>query len=197
MKRIAIIVLTILVAFSSYAQAPGASKRVLDYNSQFGGPAGWKDLYSHFRGIEGVTTVYVSEAMFRLARRVPEIRVEAMGEEDLDLAPIISTLKYLYLINIPSDCQVEVSFRKTASKNQDLREVLERLFNSNSEWGKMEPYLEVNQGKEQVRINARTVGDIVTSFAMFVDEGDDTTLVFIEGEIPQKNLEEALGKVVQ
>ena len=192
MKRLAFFVISILVALNMYAQSPS----VIDYNSHFSGPATWKELYNHFRGIDGVTTVYVSEAMFRLARRIPEINVDA-GDGDLDLAPIISSLKYLYVINIPSDCQVEVRFKGLA-KNQSLREVMERLYNSYSEYGKLEPYLEVNQGKEeQVRVNAKTVGNVITTFAMFVNEGDESTLVYIEGEIPQKDLEDALGKVVR
>ena len=191
MKRLAFFVISILATVSLYAQSP----QVIDYNSHFSGPATWKELYSHFRGIDGVTTVYVSEVMFRLARRIPEIHVNA-GDGDLDLAPIIRTLKYLYVVNIPSDCQVEVSF-KGLRKNQTLREVMERLFTLNSDSSKLEPYLEVNQGKEQVRVNAKTVGDLITTFALFVDQGDEATLVYIEGEIPEKDLEQALGKVIR
>ena len=201
MTKLILFVVSIFVAVSSYAQAQDPSLRIINYNDAFSGPANWKETYSHFRGIDEVTTVYVSEAMFRLARRIPEINVDAIGDEDLNLAPIIKSLKSMYLINIPSECHVKVSDTKgsTFKVNRliDLRDVLERFFTTNSSVSKLEPYLEVNHGKEQIRINASTVGDVITTFAMFVNQGDEATLVFIEGEIPQKELEDALGKVMQ
>lgn len=202
MKKLILFVVSIFVAVSSYAQAQVSSVRVIDYNQYFSGVVNWKETYSKFRNINEGTTVYVSEAMFRLARRIPDINVDAIGDENLNLTPIIKSLKSMYLINIPSDCHVKVSITTGSSafkttKYQDLRDVLERHFTSNSSLSKLEPYLEVNHGKEQIRINAKTVGDIITTFAMFVNQGDEATLVFIEGEIPQKELEDALGKVMK
>lgn len=76
MKRIALIVITLMAALSMQAQ---------DY----------KSLYQKYSDDERVTAIYISPAMFKLIGKLPEVRIEDNG---VDFGPMIKSMTGFYLI---------------------------------------------------------------------------------------------------
>ena len=54
----------------------------------------WSDIYNRYSGKDGVSSVYISPAMFKLMQKLPEVQVEA---EEVDLTGIIRTFNGMYI----------------------------------------------------------------------------------------------------
>ena len=54
-------------------------------------------IYNTYSGKPGVQSVYISPAMFRLVGNLPELRI---SDDNLDIAPLVKSLKGFYLINM-------------------------------------------------------------------------------------------------
>lgn len=67
MKRAIMILLAATLAFTAAAQD-------------------WNSIYNRYSGKEGVSSVYISPAMFRLMKSLPDVEIES---EDVDLGGII------------------------------------------------------------------------------------------------------------
>ena len=57
-----------------------------------------KSLYEKYSDYEGVEAVYISPAMFKL---IGKLTID-MGEEDLDIARLVRSIKGMYILNMPS-----------------------------------------------------------------------------------------------
>ena len=77
MKRLYILLLTLCVAVSAFAQSG-------------------KDLYRKYSDLPEVSAVYVSPAMFRLIGRLPDV---SLDDSDIDLVPIIRTMTGFYMLS--------------------------------------------------------------------------------------------------
>jgi len=156
MKKIITTIALALTAVLAFAQSP-------------------KSIYTKYSDEKGVSAVYISQAMFRLIGRIPEIE---MNDSEVDLTPIIKSLSGMYIL----DCE--------------NAQVAERLLTDVKKYiasGDYELLMEAKDDGELVRMY--TVGDekVVKSFVLLSSDGDETTFISFEGEIPRDRLEQAVA----
>lgn len=138
-----------------------------------------KSIYKKYSDCEKVSAVYISPAMFRLMGQIPSLEIE---EEDVDLAPVIRSLKGMYIID---------------SENPDIRESVikdvERFVDSDD----YELLMEAKEEGEIVRIY--TVGNeqTVKGFVMLALEATELTFICIDGEMDRNDLDATFAKMIK
>lgn len=138
-----------------------------------------KSIYQKYSDCEKVSAVYISPAMFRLIGQIPNLEVE---DEDIDLTPVIKTLKGLYLIN---------------SENPDIRENIIKEVEKFVDSADYELLLEAKDEGETVRIY--TVGNeqTVKGFVMLAIEADELTFICIDGEMDRNDLDATFAQMMK
>ena len=156
MKRIIILFAALLLTCSAFAQ-------------------NGKGIYQKYSDADNVSAVYVSPAMFRLIGRIPDME---MGEENVNLTPIIRSLTGLYILN-----------SENAAINTDLRADAERFIKS----GKYELLMEAKDSGETIRMY--TVGNdkLIEGFVMLAAEPNEVTFICLDGQMPRKEFEELIA----
>jgi hypothetical protein len=156
MKRIIILFAALLLTCSAFAQ-------------------NGKSIYQKYSDADKVSAVYVSPAMFRLIGRIPDME---MGEENVNLTPIIRSLTGLYILN-----------SENPAINTDLRADAERFIKS----GKYELLMEAKDSGETIRMY--TVGNdkLIEGFVMLAAEPSEVTFICLDGQMPRKEFEELIA----
>lgn len=159
MKRIIILAALLLTTICSFAQSG-------------------KSIYEKYSDNEGVSAVYISPAMFRLIGKLPEVKADVEGGS-VDLAPVISTLTGMYLLNTSNE-QIKNS----------LYEDVKRFVSSR----KYELLMEAKDSGEAMRIY--TIGNekIVNGFVMISKDSEETAFICIEGNMNRSQLEALLSQ---
>ncbi len=157
MKRIVILFAALLLTCSAFAQ-------------------NGKSIYQKYSDAENVSAVYVSPAMFRMIGRIPDLEV---GEDNVNLSPIIRSLTGLYILN-----------SENPAINGNLRADAERFIKS----GNYELLMEAKDSGETVRMY--TVGNdrIIEGFVMLAAEPGEVTFICLDGQMPRKEFEELLAR---
>lgn len=134
-----------------------------------------KSIYQKYSDSKGVSSVYVSPAMFRLMKRIPDID---MGKGDVNLSPIIRSLDGLYIINA-EDSGIGEALRKDVEK-----------FVSKGEY---ELLLEAKDNGDKVEIYTVGNSKVITSFVLLALEPGESTFICFSGQIPREELEKTIG----
>ena len=157
MKRIIILFAALLLTCSAFAQ-------------------NGKSIYQKYSDAEKVSAVYVSPAMFRMIGRIPDLE---MGDDNVNLSPVIRALTGLYILN-----------SENPDINGNLRADAERFIKS----GKYELLMEAKDSGETIRMY--TVGNdrMIEGFVMLAAEPDEVTFICLDGQMPRKEFEELLAR---
>ena len=155
MKKILLVALAALIGASALAQDG-------------------KSIYNKYSEAEGVSAVYVSPAMFKLMKRVPDIDLEG---ESINLGPIIKNLTGMYILN---------------SENFEINEDMKRDVDRFIRRGDYEMLLEAKEDGEVTRIYTMGPEAVVTGFVLFTFEPDECSFICLNGEIPREALEELI-----
>lgn len=139
-----------------------------------------KSIYNEFSDLPGVSAVYISPAMFRMIRNLPELEVRS-GEDgrSVDLSSLIRSMKGFYMLSTERS-DIIPSMRKEADKimGRDKYELL----------------LEVKEDGDITRMY--TVNDLrrdlVTSLILMSAQANEFTLVLLDGEMSRSDLEKLL-----
>ena len=133
-----------------------------------------KSIYQKYSDAENVSAVYISPAMFRLIGKIPEPEI---NDSDVNLAPVIRSLTGMYILN-----------SENQAINASLRGDVDRFIKG----GRYELLMEAKDDGETVRMY--TVGDSKTieSFVMFVVDGDETTFICLDGQMPREQTEKLI-----
>ena len=133
-----------------------------------------KSIYQKYSDADNVSAVYISPAMFRLIGKIPELEI---NDSDLNLAPVIRSLTGMYVLN-----------SRNHSINDGLRGDVDRFIRG----GRYEMLMEAKENGSTVRMY--TVGDnkTIESFVMFVVDGDETTFVCLDGQMPREETEKLI-----
>ena len=137
-----------------------------------------KSLYQKYSDADGVSAVYISPAMFRLIGSIPDLEV---GEEKVNLAPIIQALDGFYILN-----------SENPDINSKLRADAERFINN----GKYELLMEVKDSGETVRMYTMGNERTVNGFAMLAAEPAEITFISLDGQMPRKEFEALIAKAM-
>ena len=134
-----------------------------------------RSIYNKYSDEKGVSAVYVSPAMFKLMRRIPDIN---LGDGDVNLSPIIRTLDGLYIINA-----------ENSKIGPSLQADVDRLVKK----GTYELLMEAKDDGDKVEIY--TVGNdkVITSFVLLAIEPDESTFICFSGQIPREEMEKAIA----
>ena len=157
MKRIILLFAALLLTCSAFAQ-------------------NGKSIYQKYSDAEKVSAVYVSPAMFRMIGRIPDLE---MGDDNVNLSPVIRALTGLYILN-----------SENPDINGNLRADAERFIKS----GKYELLMEAKDSGETIRMY--TVGNdrMIEGFVMLAAEPDEVTFICLDGQMPRKEFEELLAR---
>lgn len=160
MKRILVIAAMLLSTIASFAQ-------------------NGKNIYQKYSDSEGVSTVYISPAMFRLIGKIPDLKVEG---ENVNLAPIIQSLSGLYLID---------------SENEKINAALKADAEKFVQSGHYELLMEAKDSGETVRMYTVGTETIVNGFVMLADEPGETTFICLDGKMNRDDLEKLLADAMK
>ncbi|MBR6306930.1 MAG: DUF4252 domain-containing protein [Bacteroidales bacterium] len=138
-----------------------------------------RSLYAKYSDLPGVEAVYISSAMFRLIGKIPDVE---LGGEDVNLAPIIKSLKGFYILST-----------EDPAIGKDLyADVTKRL-----DRGEYELLMEAKEDGQVMRLY--TAGDdfTVRSFIMLTRDGTETSFIGLDGDMPREQLEDIVLKAVE
>lgn len=137
-----------------------------------------KSIYQKYSDAEGVSAVYISPAMFRLIGKIPDLEV---GDNHVNLAPLIRSLSGLYIIN---------------SENGRVNEKLGAEVNRFISNGRYELLMEAKDAGEVVRMYTVGTEKIVNSFVMIASEGPEATFICLDGQMDRQELEGILVETI-
>jgi len=151
MKRVLLIVLAI--AFPAFLLAQNSAV---------------DDLFSKYKGKEGVTTVQISPELFQI---VKAMEIEEIDEHDIPFDKIAS----VKILTIEDEEGFEgVNFYTEIKKDLDVDDFAE--------------VLTVDDGGETVRMWMKAENSVVSEFLLIVG-GDDNVLIYITGNFNMNDLE--------
>ncbi|MCR5547171.1 MAG: DUF4252 domain-containing protein [Bacteroidales bacterium] len=153
MKKIIAIAAAMLLTLTAFAQKDG------------------QKIYNKYSDAKGVSAVYMSPSMFRLMGSLPEMTV---GEGEVNLTPIISSLSGLYIID---------------SENPDINADIKRDVENFVKSGKYEMLMEVKEDGEVVHMFTSGTEEIVTGFVLLTYEESSCTFICLDGQMPREQLE--------
>ena len=134
-----------------------------------------KTIYNRYSEAEGVSAVYISPAMFKLMKRIPDFELEG---ENVNLGPIIKNLTGMYIID-----------SENPAINEDIKKDVDRFIRR----GDYEMLMEAKEDGEVTRIYTMGPETTVTGFVLFTYEGEECSFICINGEIPRGALEELIN----
>ena len=149
MKKIIIIALAAIISMASAAAQ----------NSK-------KQIYIDYSGKPGVSAVYISPAMFKLMKSVPDIEI---NDQDVNFSRFIRTLEGMYILDTE---EPEIA-------SQLVRDVEKELRN-----GKHELLMEAVEGSETTRIYVVEKDSIVSDLILLSRDGGSTSYTSITGQMP-------------
>lgn len=138
-----------------------------------------REIYNKYSDLPGVEAVYISQSMFRLIGRVPDIEV---NDKDVNLSTFIKTLSGFYMINCEKN--------KAAAK--DIYDDVKKYIGS----GKYELLMESKDDGDIVRIYSLGDEKTIESFVMLERDDDETTFICFDGKMARKEVENLLGSTL-
>ncbi len=160
MKRISLFLLFLLASLAAFAQSGRA-------------------IYNRYSDAEGVSAVYISPAMFRLIGRIPELNV---GDDKVDLTPVIRSLSGLYIISGPAD----------AIGEEIHRDVLKM-----AKSGNYELLMEAKDDGQTMKMYSAGTEQTVKGFLLSALDGDECTFICLDGEMPRKEFEALIATIAK
>ncbi|MCR5351555.1 MAG: DUF4252 domain-containing protein [Bacteroidales bacterium] len=133
-----------------------------------------KSIYQKYSDAEDVSAVYISPAMFRLIGRIPDLEI---NDSDVNLAPVVRTLTGMYVLN-----------SENQAINASLRGDVERFIKG----GRYELLMEAKDSGEIVRMYTVGNNKTIESFVMLAVDGDETTFVCLDGQMPREETEKLI-----
>ena len=160
MKRILLLAVLLLGALTASAQSG-------------------KSIYQKYSDADNVSAVYISPAMFRLIGKIPDLEV---GDNTVNLAPLIRSLSGLYIIN-----------SENPRVNDKLSSEVSRFISN----GRYELLMESKDAGEVVRMYTVGTEKIVNSFVMIAADGPEATFICLDGQMDRQELEGVLVETLK
>lgn len=129
-----------------------------------------KKIYSEYSGKPGVSAVYISPAMFKLMKTVPDIEINS---QEVNFSRFIRTLEGMYILN---------------TSDQDIASRLAKDVESELCYGKHELLMEAIEENQTTRIYIVQNDSIVSDLILLSRDGHSTSYISITGEMPLDEL---------
>ena len=129
-----------------------------------------KKIYSEYSGKPGVSAVYISPAMFKLMKTVPDIEINS---QEVNFSRFIRTLEGMYILN---------------TSDQDIASRLAKDVESELRYGKHELLMEAIEENQTTRIYIVQNDSIVSDLILLSRDGHSTSYISMTGEMPLDEL---------
>lgn len=129
-----------------------------------------KKIYSEYSGKPGVSAVYISPAMFKLIKTVPDIEINS---QEVNFSRFIRTLEGMYILN---------------TSDQDIASRLAKDVESELRYGNHELLMEAIEENQTTRIYIVQNDSIVSDLILLSRDGHSTSYISITGEMPLDEL---------
>ena len=130
-----------------------------------------RDIYNRYSDEAGVTSVYISPAMFRLIGKIPDIQLE---DSNVNFSSIIKSMSGFYIISTENTAVAEDLY-------SDVKKFIQK--------GDFELLMEAKQDGEVMRMY--TAGDekTVSSFVMITKDEAEVSFIAFDGRMEREQLE--------
>ena len=135
-----------------------------------------QQLYKKYSDLPGMEAVYISPAMFRIIGRLPDFEI---NDGDVDLSPIIKSLKGFYMLSTDNPKHVK-----------DLYADIAQFIDG----GNYELLLEAKEDGEVVRIYVDGDEKTVTSLVMIEQQRDEINFLSMDGNMDRDQLGDILAR---
>ena len=154
MKKILLTVILAVVSLGAFAQTG-------------------KSLYEKYSDLDGVESVYISPAMFKL---IGKLNID-MGDEDVDISRLVRSIRGMYILNIPN-----------AGPASQLAAEVTRMIRG----GNYELLMEAKDSGERMQMYTNGDDDIIRSFVMLATDMDETSFICFDGEMVREDFENVI-----
>ena len=132
-----------------------------------------KSLYEKYSDMDGVEAVYISPAMFKL---IGKLTID-MGEEDLDIARLVRSIKGMYILNMPNSSPAS----KLAG---EVANMIRR--------GNYELLMEAKDSGDRMQMFTNGDDNLIRSFVMLNTDSDETSFICFDGEMVREDFENVI-----
>jgi hypothetical protein len=132
-----------------------------------------KNLYNRYSGGKGVSAVYISPSMFKIIGKLPDLEMKTDDGNSINLAPLISTFKGFYMLDISNSTTA-------AAINKDVALMISK--------GRYELMMEVKDEGDTLQIYTSGDEKIIESFVFIASDEDSVQLICIDGEMNRSDI---------
>lgn len=139
------------------------------------GQDGRKQIYTEYCGTPGVNAVYISPAMFKLIKTVPDV---AINDKEVNFSSFIRTLEGMYILNVTDP---EIASRLSLDVEKELK------------YGKHELLMEAVEGSSTTRIYIVERDDIISDLVLLSKSPEATSYISITGQMPLEEVSKMIN----
>ncbi|MBR5735700.1 MAG: DUF4252 domain-containing protein [Bacteroidales bacterium] len=154
MKKILLTVILAVVSLSAFAQTG-------------------KSLYEKYSDLDGVESVYISPAMFKL---IGKLNID-VGDEDVDISRLVRSIRGMYILNMSNN----------GAASQLANEVTRMI-----RGGNYELLMEAKDSGERMQMFTNGDDNVIRSFVMLNTDGEDTSFICFDGEMIREDFENVI-----
>lgn len=125
-----------------------------------------KQIYTEYCGTEGVNAVYISPAMFKLIKKIPDVSI---NDKDVNFSNFIRTMEGMYILNATDP---EIGARLSADVEKELKA------------GRHELLMEAVEGSQTTRIYIVEQNNMISDLVLLSKGGGSTSYISITGQMP-------------
>ena len=137
-----------------------------------------RNVYNKYSGGKGVSAVYISPSMFKIIGKLPDLEVETAEGESMNLAPLISSFKGFYMLDISNHATI-------SAIDKDVASMISK--------GRYELMMEVKDEGEALHIYTSGNEKLIESFVFIASDGDTLQFICIDGEMNRSNFEKLIA----
>ena len=137
-----------------------------------------RNVYNKYSGGKGVSAVYISPSMFKIIGQLPDLEVETAEGESMNLAPLISSFKGFYMLDISDPATI-------SAIDKDVASMISK--------GRYELMMEVKDEGEALHIYTSGNEKLIESFVFIASDGDTLQFICIDGEMNRSNFEKLIA----
>jgi hypothetical protein len=139
-----------------------------------------KNLYNRYSGGKGVSAVYISPSMFKIIGKLPDLEMKTDDGNSINLAPLISTFKGFYMLDISNSTTA-------AAINKDVALMISK--------GRYELMMEVKDEGDTLQIYTSGDEKIIESFVFIASDEDSVQFICIDGEMNRSDIDNFIASL--
>lgn len=135
-----------------------------------------RDIYNKFSDEAGVSSVYISPAMFRLIGKIPDIQME---DSNVNFSSIIKSMSGFYIISTSNMAVADELY-------SDVKKYINK--------GDFELLMEAKEDGQVMRMYTAGNDKTVNSFIMISKDDDEVSFISFDGNMDRQELENVIAE---